>query len=82
MGVYMPFLSSIVTVSFAHFIRNLPCANGQSVSLLKGLGESSACVLMQLVNGQAYLTSFIAPRDWTFRPRVLAGFPYVVTFRC
>lgn len=26
----LPFLSSIVTVSLAHFIRNLPCAKGSA----------------------------------------------------
>ena len=29
-GKFVPFLSSIVTVSFAHFMRNLDCGSGSA----------------------------------------------------
>lgn len=51
-GVWeLPFLSSIVTVSFAHFIRNLPGAHSSVLELRVGALKRGA----QLVPDQANL---------------------------
>jgi hypothetical protein len=59
----VPFLSSIVTVSFAHFIKNLPGAKRsvRSFALEPWRRELSLCHNSPIYERRAYLTSFIVP---------------------
>jgi hypothetical protein len=62
-GSFLPFLSSMVTVSFAHFIKNLGIEYQLRGSRAGRFGdeEFSQCVVGRVITGWAYLTSFIFP---------------------